>query len=66
MPQQKFDDKLPVTFMLPDGDQVALVTWAYIVDKVTTQLTPIVNALGKTNEHLAKIDEKLDEWTEQN
>ena len=28
------DNKIPVTFLLPDGDIAELITWDYVVDKL--------------------------------
>lgn len=59
-----FDDKVPVTFNLPDGDSVSLVTWAYITHKLNEELTPIVNSIDQINKHLTTIDTKLGELTD--
>ena len=32
------DEKTPVTFILPDNDSVALIPWAYVVDKFNSIL----------------------------
>ena len=58
-----FDDKVPVTFKLPDGDEVSLVTWAYIAHKLNEELTPLVNSIDQINKSLSTIDTKLSEWT---
>lgn len=50
-----------VTYKLPDGD-LTLVSWAYIVNKLSEVISPIVTALTAENESLDLIIEKLDEW----
>lgn len=58
------DEKIPVTFKLPDGDSVSLIPWAYVVDKLTEALTPVLDSIETINADLAKIDTKLTEWTD--
>ena len=56
------DDKTPVTFILPDGDNVALVTWSYISDKLSGVIDPLVTSISRINQSLTAIDTKLDDW----
>lgn len=53
-----------VTFKLPDGDRT-LVSWDYIVDKLTEVITPINTALTLESQSLDLIIAKLDEWIEE-
>jgi hypothetical protein len=49
-------------FKLPDGDEVALVPWEYIIDRLTEDLTPLVQELSTTNTALKSIDDTLQSW----
>ena len=50
----------PVTFELPDGDKVELVTWDFVLDKLDKLLTPVFEQMYASNEHLSNIAEKLE------
>lgn len=52
-------EKTPVTFNLPDGDSVALIPWAYVVDKLTEALMPVSDSIEIINVQLIVIDNKL-------
>lgn len=52
----------PVTFKLPDDDEVALIPWAYVLDRLTVDLTDTVAQLKTINTSLKSIDDKLTEW----
>lgn len=58
------DDRTPVTFDLPDGDQVSLITWAYVVDKFNSILKEPLDLLESVNKDLTRIDEKLSQWVD--
>lgn len=53
----------PLTFQLPDGQNVSLITWAYVYDKLSEGLTPINQAISVVNEKLLKIDNELNRLT---
>jgi len=55
----------PVTFKLPDDDEVALVPWEYIIDRLTLDLEPINDMLKNINTSLTAIDTKLSGWIEE-
>lgn len=55
------DQKIPVTFTLPDGDVVSLITWEFVLDKLQQNLNPTVTKLGEINNHLKQIDNRLAE-----
>ena len=59
------DPKIPVTFDLPDGDSVALITWEFVVDKCNTILGGLVDNLELINTDLGRIDTKLSEWIDE-
>ena len=52
------------TFKLPDGDRV-LITWPYVVSKLTEVLAPIIDSITLENQSLKKIEDKLDQWLEE-
>ena len=57
------DDKKPLTFILPDGDDVSLITWQYVVSKLEESLGPVLDKIELINESLTMIDEILYVWT---
>lgn len=59
------DEKTPVHFDLPDGDQVDLIPWAYVVDKSNTILSGIISNLASINEDLTRIDNKIQTWIDE-
>ena len=59
------DQKIPVTFTLPDGDVVSLITWEFVLDKLQQNLNPTVTKLGEINNHLKQIDDRLAEMIEE-
>lgn len=60
------DPKTPVTFVLPDNDTVAVIPWAYVVDKFNTILQSPNDNMELINKDLERIDAKLDQWLEEN
>lgn len=58
------DPKIPLTFDLPDNDQVALITWEYVVDKFDNIFGDVVNNVSLINGDLKRITTKLDEFIE--
>lgn len=58
----KRDDKVPVNFILPDNDQAAVVTWAYVEDKLDKELTDTLNQIDSINTQLGRIEARIDEW----
>lgn len=59
------DQKIPVTFTLPDGDVVSLITWEFVLNKLQQNLNPTVTKLGEINNHLKQIDDRLAEMIEE-
>ena len=59
------DEKTPVHFDLPDGDQVDLIPWAYVVDKSNTILSGIISNLASINDDLTRIDNKIQTWIDE-
>ena len=53
------DEKTPVTFVLPDNDSVALIPWAYVVDKFDTILKEPLDNIELINKDLERISVKL-------
>ena len=58
----KRDDKIPVGFVLPDGDNAEVVTWAYVEDKLDKELADTLNQLDSINTQLGRIETRIDEW----
>lgn len=58
----KRDDKVPVNFILPDKDQAAVVTWAYVEDKLDKELADTLNQIDSINGQLGRIEARIDEW----
>lgn len=52
----------PVKFLLPDGDDVSLIPWTYVLERMEEDLTPIINLLNAENVDLKRIETKLIEW----
>lgn len=59
------DEKTPVTFVLPDNDSVALIPWAYVVDKFDTILKEPLDNIELINKDLERISVKLDQLVNQ-
>ena len=53
------DEKTPVTFILPDNDSVALIPWAYVVDKFNSILKEPLDNIEIINKDLERIDTHL-------
>lgn len=53
------DEKTPVTFVLPDNDSVALIPWAYVVDKFNSILKEPLDNIEIINKDLERIDTHL-------
>ena len=49
------DEKTPVTFILPDNDSVALIPWAYVVDKFNSILKEPLDNIEIINKDLERI-----------
>lgn len=63
MAQSNATDSGCVVFKLPDGDRT-LVSWEYVLGKLTEVITPINTALTLENQSLDLIISKLNEWIE--
>lgn len=58
------NQKLPVQFILPDSDVAAVCTWAYIIDRLESDLTPTLGQLEEINTQLDRINTRLGELVE--
>jgi hypothetical protein len=56
------DRNRPMRFKLPDKDDVSLVPWEYIIDRLTEDLTPFTQELLTMNTALKSIDDTLQSW----
>lgn len=55
----------PLRFDLPDGDQVDLITWPYVLDRIQDAIETITATLAVENTSLQAIDDKLVSWIEE-
>lgn len=55
----------PIVFQLPDDDNVALITWEFVMKRLESQLGPTVQQISSTNIQLRKILDRIDYWIEQ-
>lgn len=55
----------PLRFDLPDGDQVDLITWPYVLDRIQEAIETITATLAVENTSLQAIDDKLVSWIEE-
>lgn len=51
-----------VNFLLPRSDNVQLITWKYIENKVSEDLHTIDDSIGNINVSLSAIDNRIKEW----
>lgn len=58
-----FDDSQPVVFNLPDG-VANLITWSYVLKQLNEQLQPVIDILSAENIDLERINDRVDEWLE--
>lgn len=56
------DNTIPVTFELPDGDTVDLITWDFVLKKLDEEMAETLAYLSDNNEQLARIENRVDEW----
>jgi hypothetical protein len=56
--------KLPVQYILPDGDIAAVVTWPFIIDRLEQNLNPIIDELTLCNQHLTSINVSIERMLE--
>lgn len=56
----------PVTFQLPDDDEVNLITWEFVVSKAEKILNGVLSNLELINADLTRIDNKILTWIDEN
>lgn len=56
------DNTIPVTFELPDGDTVDLITWDFVLKKLDEELAEAFALISDNNTQLGRIDARIDEW----
>lgn len=61
----QFDDTKPLSFELPDGDVANVITWAFVLNKLSQELQPTISLLGNINADLQRINTRVDYWLEQ-
>jgi len=55
----------PLTFNLPDNDQVQLIPWGYVLERLQANLGTTLEYLSSTNTYLSNIDDRLQYWIDQ-
>ena len=53
------DKKLPVQYILPDGDIVQVPTWEWIIDRMEENLNPLIDQLALINDQLGRVNNRL-------
>lgn len=56
------DNTIPVTFELPDGDTVDLITWDFVLKKLEEEMAETLAYLTDNNTQLRRIESRIDEW----
>lgn len=56
------DNTIPVTFELPDGDTVDLITWDFVLKKLDEEMAETLAYLLNNNTQLTRIENRIDEW----
>jgi len=56
------DNTIPVTFELPDGDTVDLITWDFVLKKLEEEMAETLAYLSDNNDQLTRIENRIDEW----
>ncbi len=56
------DNTIPVTFELPDGDTVELITWDFVLKKLDEEMAETLAYLTDNNIQLKRIENRIDEW----
>lgn len=56
------DNTIPVTFELPDGDTVDLITWDFVLKKLDEEMAETLAYLTDNNTQLRRIETRIDEW----
>lgn len=54
----------PLTFNLPDGDSVQLVTWEFILNQLNDSMSGVLAKMEESNGHLDEIAKRLEEFVE--
>lgn len=57
-----FDQRIPVSFELPDGDVANVITWEYVLYQLEQQLSTSLDHMDSINSSLEIIDNKLTQW----
>lgn len=56
------DNTIPVTFELPDGDVVELITWDFVLKKLDEEMAETLAYIADNNVQLKRIEDRIDEW----
>lgn len=56
------NNETPLTFNLPDGDSVQLITWEFVLKQLEELTRGTFDKMAASNGHLENIAKKLEEW----
>lgn len=56
------NQETPLTFNLPDGDSVLLITWEFVLKQFDELTRSTFDKMAASNGHLENIAKKLEEW----
>jgi hypothetical protein len=56
------NQETPVTFMLPDNDQVDLITWEFVLKQLDDLTATTLEKMMQSNTHLKNIANKLESF----
>lgn len=56
------NQETPLTFNLPDGDSVQLITWEFVLKQFDELTRSTFDKMAASNGHLENIAKKLEEW----
>ena len=58
------NQETPVTFMLPDNDQVNLITWEFVLKQLDELTDTTLGKMEQSNTHLKNIADKLETFVD--
>lgn len=60
------NQETPVTFILPDNDQVDLITWEFVMKQLSDRMKDTLTKMAESNTHLEHIATKLESFIDDN
>ena len=55
------DKSKPMEIQTPDGDNINLITWEFVLKQLDQQFSETLNLIENNNEQLRRIDQRFDE-----